>query len=199
MASRRQNTQLHLLDEIDEDDVVIGQVAHDVAHREGRRHRSVHVLLFNNRDLDNLLVSTRAAKKGRGGMHYHLSAAGHVESGESYENAAESETLEELFYRSKRLTPTLVLFHGPKFKNDTYRINKEIVQGFYGCYAGTHLRPIPEEIERVDWMLWKKVCEDVQPDNPRRSLYTPDMRNAVYAFLHYFEKNTPFSHPRKRS
>jgi 8-oxo-dGTP pyrophosphatase MutT (NUDIX family) len=80
------------LDVIDEHDRVIAKARKGVAHARGLRHRVGAVLL--QRGDGKYLIPTASAVKVEAGRLYH-SAAGHVLSGESYEESALRELLEE--------------------------------------------------------------------------------------------------------
>ena len=81
-----------LLDIIDEDNRVIGQADKSTVHRHGLRHRVGAVLL--RREDGKYLIPTASGIKAEAGRLYH-SAAGHVLSGESCEDCARRELLEE--------------------------------------------------------------------------------------------------------
>jgi 16S rRNA (adenine1518-N6/adenine1519-N6)-dimethyltransferase len=80
------------LDIIDEQDRVIAQATKGVAHARGLRHRIGAVLL--QRGDGKYLIPTASELKVEAGRLYH-SAAGHVLAGESYEESALRELLEE--------------------------------------------------------------------------------------------------------
>jgi 8-oxo-dGTP pyrophosphatase MutT (NUDIX family) len=80
------------LDIIDEHDRVIAQATKEVAHAKGLRHRVGAVLL--QREDGKYLIPTASDMKVEAGRLYH-SAAGHVLSGESYEESALRELMEE--------------------------------------------------------------------------------------------------------
>src|SRR3989338_3725254 len=84
------------IDEVDESDKVIGSIPYDEAHKTGVWHRTVHIFIFNNFDLEEILLQLRSAKKKQGGLQYQSSVAGHVDEGETYKRAAYRETREEL-------------------------------------------------------------------------------------------------------
>src|SRR3989338_11044231 len=61
---------------------IIGTVERDAAHREGKWHGCVWIILFRNQSLDEILVQKRTAEKmggGRVGTRETLSAAGHID------------------------------------------------------------------------------------------------------------------------
>lgn len=82
------------LNEVDEKDQVIGTRSRGELHRLGLRHRAVHILVFNSRN--ELFLQKRSANKDINPGLWDTSAAGHVDLGESYDEAAQRELSEEL-------------------------------------------------------------------------------------------------------
>ena len=88
-------TEPEMLDVVDENGVPTGAVkARAFVHRDGDWHRTVHVWLSNGRG--DVLFQKRAATKESYPDKWDVSAAGHVESGESSIDAAIKELREEL-------------------------------------------------------------------------------------------------------
>lgn len=83
-----------ILDVVDQADNVIGQATRFRIHAEGLKHRAVHVLVFDPKG--RLYIQRRSHSKDRFPNRLDSSAAGHVDSGESYLDAANRELREEL-------------------------------------------------------------------------------------------------------
>lgn len=83
-----------LLDVVDENDTVIGVGKRGDIHARGLMHRAVHVLVFNRRG--ELFLQKRSMNKDENPGLWDSSAAGHVDSGESYLDCARREIGEEL-------------------------------------------------------------------------------------------------------
>ncbi len=83
-----------LFDVVDAEDRVIGQAPRSVVHAKGLAHRAVHIFLFNSRG--QLLVQRRSATKDEYPLTYTSSASGHVGAGETYEECAPRELVEEI-------------------------------------------------------------------------------------------------------
>lgn len=84
----------HDIDIVDDNDMVIGRTSKNEAQQKGLRHRVVRISLED--PAGNILLQKRQDNKELYPSCWDTSAAGHVDSGESYENAAERELYEEL-------------------------------------------------------------------------------------------------------
>ena len=84
----------HLIDIVDEDDTVVGADTKTEAQQKGLVHRVVRISLED--PLGNILIQKRQDGKELYPNCWDSAAAGHVDSGESYEQAAERELYEEL-------------------------------------------------------------------------------------------------------
>jgi isopentenyl-diphosphate delta-isomerase type 1 len=83
-----------LLDVVDEDDNAIAIITRGEIHARGLMHRAVHILVFNSKD--ELFLQKRSMSKDEQPGKWDSSAAGHVDSGESYLDCARREITEEL-------------------------------------------------------------------------------------------------------
>jgi isopentenyldiphosphate isomerase len=81
-------------DVVDENDCVVGKISHDELYVELLPHRIVHILIFD--DEGKMVLQKRSAKKSFCPLHWSTAVGGHVQSGESYEEAAVREFQEEL-------------------------------------------------------------------------------------------------------
>lgn len=83
-----------LLDVVDMQDNTIGQATRREIHEKSLTHRSVHILVFNSEG--DLFMQKRAMSKDENPGMWDTSAAGHVDSGETYVASAHRELREEL-------------------------------------------------------------------------------------------------------
>ena len=83
-----------LFDVVDEEDNVVRQEVRDVVHREDLIHRAIHVFVFNKRK--ELFLQKRSRLKDKHPGVWDSSAAGHLNSGEGYQETAVRELEEEL-------------------------------------------------------------------------------------------------------
>src|SRR5688572_24288242 len=83
-----------IFDIVNEKDEVIGQLPRREVHRQGLRHRAVHVLVFNARG--EVFLQKRSMTKDNFPGTWDSSAAGHLDTGEAYDACALREVKEEL-------------------------------------------------------------------------------------------------------
>lgn len=88
------NTDHELLYLVDEHDQVLGSCRRGDAHRQGLRHRAVHILVMD--PAGRVLLQKRSLHKDINPGLWDTSAAGHVDFGESYRDCAVRELGEEL-------------------------------------------------------------------------------------------------------
>lgn len=81
-------------DVVNERDEVIDQQPRREVHRQGLKHRAVHLLVFNRKN--QLFLQKRSLHKDCFPGKWDSSAAGHLQPGESYEAAVDREAREEL-------------------------------------------------------------------------------------------------------
>jgi len=80
---------------VDENDKVVGKATREKCHNgSGLIHRSVYIFVLNGRN--EIFIQKRSESKDLYPGYYTGSATGHVEYGESYDEAAERELREEL-------------------------------------------------------------------------------------------------------
>ena len=79
---------------VDAHDRVIGSGSRDLVHVNNMRHRAIHVLIFNQSG--EVFLQKRSIWKDTHPGKWDSSTAGHVDAGESYEEAARRELREEI-------------------------------------------------------------------------------------------------------
>ncbi len=95
-----------LLDVVDEQDRVIGVAGRRDIHEKGLLHRAVHVFVVDQQQ--GIYLQKRAWHKDEHPGKWDSSASGHVDSGESYVDAARRELEEELGFEAP-LEPILTI------------------------------------------------------------------------------------------
>lgn len=129
------STDHEVLDTVDEHDRVTGTETRGKIHRRGLIHRAVHILVFN--PAGRIYIQRRSQSKDRFPGLLDSSAAGHVDSGESYERAAVRELVEELGISEK---PVEVLRVPASPKTDNEHVT------LYSLRTDAKPRPNPAEI-----------------------------------------------------
>ena len=85
---------MEYLDIVNEHDVIIGRANKMEVYEKKLRHRIAHILVFNKKG--ELALQMRGQGVHFAPGHWSTTAAGHVSSGESYEQAAIRESQEEI-------------------------------------------------------------------------------------------------------
>ena len=131
-----------IFDIVDESDEVIGRKPRSEVHRLGLQHRAVHVLVFNARG--ELFLQKRSMQKDCFPGAWDSSAAGHLDSGESYDDCAVRELREELGLSVAEPLRRL-------FKLAACVETGQEHVWVYRCQAEGPFALHPEEIERGGW------------------------------------------------
>ena len=134
--------QEEIFDVVDERDQPIGRLSRREVHRQGLRHRAVHVLVFNRNG--EIFLQKRSILKDNFPGAWDSSAAGHLDCGEDYDACAIREVREEL---------GLSLAEVPE-KIMRLEACEETGQEFVWVYRTEHEGPFqlqPEEIETGGW------------------------------------------------
>jgi len=132
-----------IFDVVNDVDEVIGTATRAEVHAKGLRHRAVHILVFNRSG--EIYLQKRSLDKGCSPGLWDTSAAGHVESEESYALAAGRELHEEL-----GLPEDTVL-------EELFKLSASSATGFefvhvFRCVATTIVVPDPVEIMEGRWI-----------------------------------------------
>lgn len=140
--------QSEWLDVVNENDEVVGRATRDDVHRDSLIHRSAHILLLNSKN--QIFVQLRSLSKDNSAGLWDTSAAGHVDSGESYLQCAVRELAEELgvTLRPDDLTPVGRL--PPERRNGF-----EFTQIYTACSD----QPLTLQAEEIDDGRWVSADE----------------------------------------
>lgn len=128
---------MELLDVVDENDEVIGTATQEEALKNKLRRRIVHVLMFDKKG--RIALQMRGKKCSFCAHHWSTSVGGHVQSGESYEQAANREFKEELGTMNKL-----------SFFSKDYFISETGLQMFLVTYKTIFEGPFELEVGKVD-------------------------------------------------
>jgi isopentenyl-diphosphate Delta-isomerase len=132
---------------VDEDDNVIGAGTKDESWQAGAWHRIVRVFLLNGKG--EVLMTRRAASLVASPNKWNESCSGHVDEGESYEEAALRELHEEVGVSGVTLTPLTKVKHTDT--DDPRRLKKRFHMIFTGRYDGP-IHHDPDEVAETRWV-----------------------------------------------
>ncbi len=136
-------------DVVDALDNVIDTRHRDEVHAHDLRHRAVHILVFNqNREL---LLQKRSPWKDKNPGLWDSSTAGHVDAGETYDQAAHRELQEEIGISVPDLTPIFKLGCSPE-------TGHEFLQIYRATHEGPFI-PCPKELEGLAFFSPRQITE----------------------------------------
>lgn len=132
-----------VLDLVDENDNIIGEVTREEANsKPGLIHREAAVFVYD--DQNRVLVQQRSFKKKVSPGRWEVSCAGHVPRGLSYEEVAHQELKEELGFDLELSFFKKELNHRP---NET-----RFLAWFIGKYSGEEIVINKDEVEQVKFI-----------------------------------------------
>lgn len=127
-------------DVINEKGNTIGRASREECHKKGLLHKASAMLIFNSKG--EILIQKRSMKKDLNKGFLSVSCAGHVESGESFEETADRELNEELGVKTK-----LRKLFDLRINDCTGGHDNEIMRVF----AGRHDGPFKINREELDF------------------------------------------------
>lgn len=140
-----------LFDVVDENDRVVAVNTRSEVHRQGLRHRAVHVFLF--RSDGRMLIHKRSDTKEEFPSVWTSSASGHVSSEESYDTSASRELQEELGVSAEL---TFIL------KVDACADTSNEFTQLYVASTTAEVVPDPVEMSAVAWVTADELAERLQ-------------------------------------
>lgn len=166
---------MEILDVIDENDKVIGKMAHADINKKLLSHRIVHILIFDKKG--NMLLQKRSAKKSFCPLHWSTAVGGHVQSGENYEEAALRECEEELGVK----VPIKFMF---KTRYEDLRGFFMILGIFKAVYEG-EFKLNEDEVESVNYFS-RKQLESMLAEG---ELFHPELKFLLETQLKFLLEN----------
>ncbi len=163
------------IDIVSENDEVIGKATKDDAQGKGLRHRIVRICLED--PAGNILIQKRQADKELYPGCWDSSAAGHVDSGEDYEMAAERELYEEL--------GVVTRLEEAKYYQSEGKFDWRILKRFNKLYTGvipaeTSFTLQSDEVSDVRWVT-RAELQDMVLNSPNE---IADGLKEVYEILY---------------
>ncbi len=158
-----------MLDIVNEKNKVVGKEARETCHRQFLPHRLIHVFVFDRKG--RVFVAKRSKRKATYPWLLDVSAAGHVDSGETYKQAALRELFEELGIKPRKIR-----------KLFTFRLKSRPENAFVTQYSAEIERAgklNKYEIENGKFMEWKEMRRMARK-NPRKFAPTSITALKVY-------------------
>lgn len=134
------STDTDVFDIVNDDDVVIGQLTRGEVHRRRLFHRAVHILVFNS--AGEVFIQRRSRFKDTCPLQWTTSCSGHVDAGESYDEAAVRELGEELGIQITSAADLDFLFR----QSPCRETGQEFIRVYKLIWDGKMRLP-PEEVE----------------------------------------------------
>jgi 16S rRNA (adenine1518-N6/adenine1519-N6)-dimethyltransferase len=147
-----------IFDIVNEKDEVIGRLPRRVVHRDGHKHRAVHILVFDARG--RIFLQKRSMTKDTFPGAWDSSCSGHLASGEDYAAGAVRELAEELGWSAAvPLRPFFKIAAGAETGQEFVRV--------YQCEGEGPFTLQADEIERGEWFTPAEVNELLARDAGR--------------------------------
>ncbi|MCX5727063.1 MAG: NUDIX domain-containing protein [Candidatus Saganbacteria bacterium] len=168
-----------LLPVIDPSGNILRHENRKIVHGNGLLHASVHLLIFNEFNKNEILIQKRGSKKAVSPKKISQPVGGHVSKGFTPEETLVKEANEELGIDLKSFEFVKTFF----YKSDHDR-NQELVYLFTANYSGP-IRPNPSE---VYWAAFVKIGLLFDLINKRTDLFT---KGFLRDLDEYFGENHP--------
>lgn len=136
-----------MMDIVNEDDQVVGRAKKSTIYKKLLTHRIVRVLIFNKKG--QMALQLRSKNVSFCPSHWCSSASGHVQSGESYEEAALRECMEEI-----GVSPKITFFHKDIYKLENGLV--KVITTFKACFEGSFSLN-SNEVEKVKFFSLKQI------------------------------------------
>jgi len=149
---------MEIYDIVDMDDEIIGAMTRDELRSTDAIHRSVVIIVLNRKN--EILIQKRSHNLGNPGKWSLV--AGHVDSGETYDDAAKRELSEEMFSEGiphiemKKLFKTLMNSYAGR-----------VFFSVYSCVYDGVFTPDKEEVEAYEYQDLDFLLSDIT-SNPDR-------------------------------
>jgi isopentenyl-diphosphate Delta-isomerase len=131
-----------LLDVVDANDSVVQTLTRGEIHRRDLKHRSIHLLVFN--DAGGVFLQKRSMRKDNNPGLWDSSVSGHVDSGEDYDDCVIREAEEEIGLKLTAVPERL-------FKLQASADTGYEFTWIYRCFANGPFELNAFEIDYGDW------------------------------------------------
>lgn len=145
---------MEYFDIVNEKDEVIGRASRDEVHQKKLIHRAVTIFIFNSKG--DLFMAQRSRHKKLNPLKWQAPASGHVETGETYEEAAKRELKEETGIDAE-----------PKFEFDIKIYSDEQKENFklFTVKSDKEIKP-SDEFEQSKFMSIDEIKKMIK-ENPK--------------------------------
>lgn len=167
------------IDVVDLTDRPVRIVTRGEAHSTDATHRGVHIFVFKDHTLQEMVLQQRSKNKSVSPLKWCHSASGHLLAGQTYLSGAIHE-LDELFHG--REVP-LEVIHGLRrfctFRMRDSEKNNEFITLYTLVYEG-EFKIDPNEVEAIEYKSVAAVAAELQTDLDK---YTRAFRQTFEVFL----------------
>jgi len=143
---------MEYFDVVNEDDEIIGKASRKDVHDKHLIHRAVTVWTFNSKG--ELYMAQRSRHKDKNPLKWQAPASGHVDAGETYEDAAQRELKEECGFES----PLKFEFKLKVFSDE----QKEFFKLYTAHYGGDI--KLDKEFEQAKFMSIEDIKKMIKDD-----------------------------------
>jgi len=155
------------LDIVDENDNIIGEDTRENVHKKGLLHREIHVWIYN--DKGEILFQKRSHNKDTFPGLLDVSVGGHVERGETYEQAAVAELEEETGLKASKDDLYFIKKVRRKAFDESTRMTNNVFRMIYAYkYDGTQkLRLEKGKADNLEFWPFSKLLNPTEEDKKK--------------------------------
>lgn len=172
-----------MVDIINEKDVVVGTTTRQDSHKNPQLHRVVNIWFFNNNN--EVLLQKNSLTKNHDAGKLSETVGGHVDAGESYDEAAVRETAEETGLHLSVEDLILVTTHVPTVAEQKaleFHARKVYAYKFLGNKED--LRPSDDEGAGFEWV---PVSDFLKKDDALKNRIAPYLFESDNFFITWLE------------
>ena len=151
---RQISDQKEIYDVVDMQDEVIGKATRREIHQKKLVHRSIHILVFNSKN--QIFLQKRSKLKDENPGFWDTSSAGHVDTGETYDECAVRELWEELGIK-ELLKPLAKI----RACTETYQEHVQV----YVCKTNASITINKNEISEGKYFNWTTLPNVIQSNS----------------------------------